>query len=103
VIESLELFAELLNYRPAPKVFQLSRHVIFGALAAKAGGEALFGPMVIYSRVHGNLKLITAQISSFDKPKIDLFQQIAAGKQAAAVEGPDVFEHLKQTVLKETG
>ena len=99
VIESLELFAELLDYRPAPRAFQLSRHIIFGALTTKAGGEVLYGPMVIYSQIHGTLKLIDEQISSFDKPKIELIQQVATGKQKAAAEGSDVFEHLKNLVL----
>ena len=99
VIESLELFAELLDYRSAPRAFQLSRHIIFGALTTKAGGEVLYGPMVIYSQIHGTLKLIDEQISSFDKPKIELIQQVATGKQKAAAEGSDVFEHLKNLVL----
>ena len=101
VIECLELFAELLNYEQAPKAFQLGRHKIFGALTPKAGGEALFGPLVIYSLIHGTLKLIDEQISSFDKGKIEYVQQVAAGKQNAALEGADVFEYLKTCVLKE--
>ena len=101
VVECLELFAELLDYKPAPKAFQLSRHKIVGALTPKTGGEALYGPMTIYSLIHGTLKLIDEQISSFDKTKIELVQQVAAGKQKAAVEGPDVFEYLKKAVLKE--
>lgn len=100
VIECLELFAELLNFKPAPKAFQLGRHQIFGALAPKGAGEVLFGPMVIYSLIHGSLKLIEEQISSFDKVKIEFIQQVAAGKEKAAVEGPDVFEYLKEAVLK---
>ena len=100
VVECLALFAELLDYQPAPKAFQLSRHKIIGALRPKAGGEVLCGPMIIYSLIHGTLKLIEEQISSFDKNKIELLQQIAAGKQKAAVEGPDVFEYLKNAVLK---
>ena len=100
VIECLELFAELLDYQPAPKAFQLSRHRIIGALASKAGGEVLYGPMIIYSLIHGTLKLIKEQISSFDKSKIELLQQAAAGKQKADAEGPDVFEYLKNTVLQ---
>jgi hypothetical protein len=100
VIEGLELFAELLDYQPAPKAFQLGRHKIVGGLAPRAGGEVLYGPMIIYSLIHGSLKLIEDQISSFDKTKIELIQQVAAGKQKAAAEGPDVFEYLKNTVLK---
>ena len=100
VVECLELFAELLDYKPAPKAFQLSRHTIIGTLTPKAGGEILCGPMIIYSLIHGTLKLIEEQISSFDKSKIELLQQVAAGKQKAAAEGPDVFEYLKNAVLK---
>jgi hypothetical protein len=102
VIECLELFAELLDYKPAPKAFQLSRHKIIGELTPKAGGELLYGPMIIYSLLHGTLKVIEDQISSFDKTKIELIQQVATGKQKAAIEGTDVFEYLKNTVLKKT-
>ena len=99
MIESLELFAELLDFSPAPKAFQISRHIIFGALTPKAGGEVLYGPMIIYSQIHGRLKLIDEQFSSYDKPKIEHIQQIAAGKQKADIEGPDVFEHLKSRIM----
>jgi hypothetical protein len=99
VIECLELFGELLDYRPAPKAFQLARHKIMGALTPKAGGEVLYGPMVIYSEIRGTLKLIEEQISNFDKDKMERFQQIAAGRQKAAVEGPEIFEYLKNSVL----
>ena len=100
VIESLELFAELLDYKPAPRAFQLSRHIILGGLTTKAGGEVRYGPMVIYSQIHGTLKLIDEQISSFDKPKLELIRQTATGKEKAAAEGPDVFEYLKNAVLQ---
>jgi hypothetical protein len=103
VIECLELFAELLDYKPAPKAFQLSRHKIIGALTLKDGGEVLYGPIIIYSLIHGTLKLINEQISNFDKTKIELVQQAADGKQKADVEGSDVFEYIKNTVLKKKG
>ena len=100
VVECLELFAELLDYQPAPRAFQLSRHKIIGTLTPKAGGEVFCGPMIIYSLIHGTLKLIEEQISSFDKTKIELTQQVAAGKQKAAAEGPAVFDYLKKAVLE---
>jgi hypothetical protein len=100
VIECLELFSELLDYNPAPKAFALGRHKIFGALTPKAAEEVLYGPMIIYSLIHGTLKLIEDQISSFDKTKIELIQQVAAGKQKVAIEGSEVFDYLKNTVLK---
>jgi hypothetical protein len=100
VIECMELFAELLGYKPAPQAFQLGRHKIIGALTPKSGEEVLYGPMIIYSLIHGTLKLVEDQISSSDKTKIELIQQVAAGKQKAADEGSDVFEYLKNAVLK---
>ena len=99
VIECLDLFSELLDYKPPPKPFRLSRNHITGELQTKAAGEVAYGPMVIYNMVHGSLKLIDDRISSFDKPKIELVQEIAAGDQKAALDGPEVFDHLKQLVL----
>jgi hypothetical protein len=102
VIECLELFAELLDYRPAPKAFQLGHHKMLGVLTPKAGGEVLYGPMVIYSLTHGTLKLIEKQISNFDKTQMELVQQIAAGRQKAALEGSEIFEYLKNSVLQKS-
>jgi hypothetical protein len=96
VIECLDLFAELLDYQAPPKAFQLGHHKMIGDLTPKAGGEVLYGPIIIYSQIHGTLKLIDEPISSFDKTGIEIFQQVAEGKQKAAAEGPDVFEHLKK-------
>ncbi len=99
VIECLELFSELLDYQAAPGAFQAGRCKIIGDLSHKAGGEVLYGPTVIYSLIHGTLKLIEEQLSSFDKTQIELLQQVAAGKQKADLEGPQVFAYLKKTVL----
>jgi hypothetical protein len=103
VVESLDLFAELLDYKPPPKAFELSRHKIIGHLSPQAGAGVLYGPLVIYSLIQGSLKLIEEQVSSSDRPKIERIQQIAAGKQKAAVEGREVFEFLKNAVLKSRG
>ena len=100
VVECLDLFTELLDYKPAPKAFQISRHKIIGRLIPKAGGEVLYGPIIIYSLIHGTLMVIEDQISSFDRTKIELIQQIATGNQKAALEGADVFQFLKNTILK---
>jgi hypothetical protein len=100
VLESLDLFAELLDFKPPPKVFQLSRHKIIGELTYGADNEMRYGPMVIYSLIHNTLKLIDEPISSFDKTKIDLIQQIAAGRQKGALEDARVLEYLKNLVLK---
>jgi len=101
VLESLALFAELLEYNPAPKAFKISHHNILGPLSKKENGEWLFGPVVIYSIIHNTLKLIDAQIGSYDKEKIERMHQIAAGKEDASMEGYRVFQYLKDAVVKQ--
>ena len=100
VIESLDLFAEILNYSVAPKAFRIRHNKIVGALIQKENEADLFGPMVLYSMIHNTLKLIDEQIAGFDKGKIEFFQQIVAGKQKASAEGPDVFQYLKAAATK---
>jgi len=99
ILESLALFAELLGYRPPPKAFELRHHEIFGALTEKAAGEAVFGPIVIFSLVDNALGMLSDQISSFDKPQMEHFRQVAQGKAKAAVEGGKVFEYLAKAIL----
>ncbi|MBW1727976.1 MAG: hypothetical protein JRJ62_10435 [Deltaproteobacteria bacterium] len=99
VMESIDLFAEILGYRTPPKAFRISHHKIVGALSQKESGEVLFGPMVLYSMIHNSLKLIEQQTGSFDREKIEFIQKVAAGKEQASSEGPLVFHYLKKTAL----
>ena len=100
VKESLLLFSELLGYQPPPKAFQIRHYEIAGTVMAKGDGELLYGPVVVFSLVDNSLKLLDDQISSFDRKKIEFFQQVAQGKENASVEGVEVFEYLKNAVLK---
>jgi hypothetical protein len=99
--EGLALFAELLGYRPPPKAFRIRHHEIFGDIAEKEAGEVLYGPMVIFSLIDNSLKLIESPVSSFDKKNIDYVRQVAAGDEKADIEGQDVFQYLKDAVLKQ--
>jgi len=100
VIECLDLFAEILNYRNPPKAFSVGHHKITGTLVKKENGEEMFGPMVLFSMMHNTLKLIDQQIGSFDREGIKFVQNVAAGKEKASAEGSDVFQYLKTTALK---
>ncbi len=100
VIESLDLFAEILGYSPPPKAFKIGHHEIIGALTKKESGEIIFGPMVIYSIIHNSLKLMDQQVGSFDKGKIEFVHQVASGKEKSDAEGPDVFQYLKKMAVK---
>jgi hypothetical protein len=100
VIEGLALFAEMLGYRPPPKAFKIRHCEIVGAMAEKAAGEVLYGPIVIFSRIDNSVKLIEAPVSSFDKEKSNYVRQVAAGNEKADIEGQEVFRYLKDAVIK---
>ena len=100
VVEVLAMFAEMLGYQPPPKVFQVRHHDIIGALTEKAGGDIRFGPAVIYSMAHNEIKVIDRQLSSLSKDDLDYFQGVVKGETKSTAEGSDVFEFLKQSVLK---
>lgn len=101
VIESIELFAELLKYSLPPQKFKVRHHLIIGALAKAKTGEVMFGPIVIYSKLHNRFKLIDDVIGSYDKSKIELFKQITSGETPAPLEGEKVFEFLRKAVEKQ--
>lgn len=100
VIESLVLFAELLDYKPAPKAFRVSHHHIRGALTQKPGGEIVCGPLVAYGRIDRRLVMIEDPVSNCNREKLEWMHQVVRGNAKAAVEGPAVFEHLKAQVVK---
>ncbi len=99
ILESLALFAELLDYQPPPKALRVRHHEIIGALTEKQSGEILYGPAVILSRIDNSLGMIEDKTSSHDKAKIEFFRQVVQGKQKPAVEGKEVFRYLTEAVL----
>ncbi len=101
VIECLTLFAELLGFVPPPKVFRLRHHEIIGAFETRESGEVLYGPIVVYSLMENEIKLIDERIGSFDKRKIEYFQSIVSGNQKASKEGAEVFEYLRKAVINQ--
>ncbi len=102
-MESLSLFAELLKYAPPPKAFRMSNYKIIGALTEKDGGEILFGPLVIYSVIHNVIRLIDKQISSLNKEKTEFVHKVAMGKEKASEEGAEVFQYLRDAVVRQMG
>jgi len=100
VIEALSLFGELLGYVSPPKALQISQHNLIGRLSEKQSGETLFGPIVLYSLIHNTLRLIADEINCSDKEKIVFVQQVAAGKVKASKEGADVFDYLREAVIR---
>jgi hypothetical protein len=101
ILESLSLFAELLGYQPPPKAFRIRHHEIVGTVTEKQDGQIVYGPAVVLSLIDNSLRIIDDKISSLDKGKMEFFQQVAQGKEKASVEGVEVFQYLKDAVLKQ--
>ncbi len=101
VAQCLDLFAEILDYRPAPKAFRIGNQKIIGKRADGKDREIIFGPMVIYSPIRNVIKLIDDRIGSLDRAKLEHMENAAAGREKASAEGPDVFAFLKETVMRE--
>ena len=100
VMETMDLFAEILDYFPPPKQLKIKHNKIIGALTRKKNGTVFYGPVIIYSIIYNKIKFIDEQINISDKNKVELVHHVASGKQRATMEGSDVFVHLKQTVIK---
>ena len=100
VLESLTLFSELLSFTPAPSPFSMKGFEIKGKIAKTDNGEIRFGPMVLYSPLQNTIKYIDYPIGSFDKEKIEYFKKVLKNEADASVEGPDVFEKLKASILQ---
>lgn len=103
VIETLALFAELLDYRPAPNPFKIKNYKTVGALTKNDKGEIVCGPMVICGTKQGIIKLIDEPVNGLNKDNVEFVHHVAMGKEKAAKEGPSVFTHLKETVLEGRG
>ncbi len=100
IVESLALLAELIDYRQPPGIFKIRHHEIFGKVSEKAAGEVVFGPAVVFSLIDNSLVMLEEKVSSLDKGKMKYYQQVAQGKEKTAFEGEDVFQWLKDEVIK---
>ena len=102
VIESLDMFADLLGYRQPPKIFYLRHHHILGDLKQRDSEELFFGPIVIYSRIDNRIRLIRDPVGSYDRPGLEHYRKTAVGDVKAPVEGEAVFQFLKDAVLQKS-
>jgi hypothetical protein len=99
VAEVLTLFADLLGYSKAPKIFQIPHHQIWGALQQAGTGGQLFGPLVMFSLMNNSLKMILKPINSLDQDALNFLQQAARGGTLADLTEGKVWEALKEAVL----
>jgi hypothetical protein len=98
VQESLALFAELLGFVSAPKAFSVKHFDIYGKIDKTPGGEAIFGPLVMFSLVDNTLTCLDTPLRSRDKGRFDLLKAAAAGKEEAVASGNQVFDLMAAKV-----
>jgi hypothetical protein len=99
VLEILALFAELLGYKKAPKIFQLSHHHTWGVLEQPRDGEWRFGPLVMFDLMHSSLKMIENPVSSLDKGALEKFRRAGKNADEADLSGDKVWQALQKAVL----
>jgi hypothetical protein len=100
VLESLALFAELLDYRKAPKPFRMPQQEVLGMVSHTADGQLRFGPMFIYSNPFNTLKWVDQGVAADDLGQLEGLKRIATGKEKATLEGADVLHRLREAVLE---
>lgn len=95
--EALDLFAELLGWRPAPKAFTRPHHRVIGAPGE--GASPAFGPLVIYDRVHHTLRFIDRPLDPGRRADAEDFQRAIDSQDDAAPTGGEVFSRLQAEVM----
>ncbi|MCP4746779.1 MAG: hypothetical protein GY874_11660 [Desulfobacteraceae bacterium] len=100
VIETLYIFAQILNFEPAPKPFRLDHFRIWGVVDKHQTGAIVFGPVVLYNLMNNQLKGIQKTLNSLDKNAVRHYKQAAIGQISADLEGEKVFQALQKAVLK---
>jgi hypothetical protein len=96
VIEILTLFAELLGFQEAPKLFQIAHHRIWGRLVQPGPGAWRFGPVVLFGLMDNSLKLIRNPVSSQDTEQLQQYQRA----NLEALSGDPVWAALKTAVME---
>jgi hypothetical protein len=99
VVQTLELFSEILGYKIPPGMLRISNHFITSRSVQEPGKETVYGPFVIYSMIHNTIKLFEDKFNAYEKDKIELLHMTASGRIKASMEGPPVFEYLKNSAL----
>ncbi len=99
VVETLELFSELLDCSPLPRNFIISNHIVIGVSNKEQNAETRFGPIIMYNLIHNTIKLYDEKIGIHEKEKIEFLHKIAYGNEKASKEGPKVFQHLTKMAL----
>jgi hypothetical protein len=99
VLETIELFAELLAYKPVPAAVGIRDYVIYGDQHDGGKGRKRYGPIVMYNHKTNALRVIKETVFMDDPGAQTLIPGVALGEIEPDAEGIEVFRFLKQAAL----
>ncbi|NVM22676.1 MAG: hypothetical protein HWN68_12965 [Desulfobacterales bacterium] len=100
VMETLDLFEEVLAYEPMPAEVLVNDYVMYGARHEEEDGSETFGPIIIYNDRTNILRLIKRPVAVGSPVELDVIPGVALGEVEPDAEGYAVFRFLKEQALK---
>jgi hypothetical protein len=100
VMETLDLFVELLGYESVPAAALVNDYVMFGSRHEAEGKREAFGPIIMYNDRTNILRLIEGTVHVDDPLEQEVIPRVALGEVEPDAEGDRVFRFLKEAVMK---
>ena len=99
VLETLDLFVELLGYESVPAAVLVNDHVMYGDHHEGGNGRQSYGAIVMYNDRTNVLRMTKQTVFMDDSGAQTLIPGIALGEIEPDAEGGEVFRFLKQAAL----
>ena len=99
VLETLDLFVEILGYESVPAAVLVNDYVMYGPQHEGGNGRESYGPIVMYNDRTNVLRMIKQTVFMDDPGAQTLIPGVALGEIEPDAEGSEVFRFLKQAVL----
>ncbi len=99
VLETLDLFVELLGYKSVPAEVLVNDYVMYGDQHEGENGRESHGPIVMYNDKTNVLRMIKQTVFMDDPGAQTLIPGVALGEIEPDAEGSEVFRFLKQAAL----
>lgn len=99
VMETLDLFIEILGYESVPAAVLVNDYVMFGFHHKTEDAREGFGPIIMYNDRTNILRLIKETVPVDDPVGREIIPEVALGEVEPDAEGYEAFWFLKQEVL----
>ena len=100
VMETLDLFVEVLGYESVPAAVLVNDYVMFGSHHEAEDGRETFSSIIMYNDRTNILRLIKETVPVHDRVGQEVIPRVALGEVEPDAEGYWVFRFLKEAVLK---